>query len=394
MPFRFDAVTIDGKPTRDQFGFLRVDARATRSGVFRYRSLDGKDRFELRADSEVFNNGSLDTLKMVPVTNDHPIVGLVTSDNAKALQVGFTGENIKRDKPFVGLPIVVTDKVAVDDVEGGKRELSCGYHCDVVEESGTYNGEKYTHVQRNIRYNHVAIVDKGRAGPQVKLKMDQLRIDGENDVAYMVDSEDEICPDCKKKKSECTCKTDCNAGKNKSKKSPMRKDRKMSIKKINGIEYEGAQEIINYCDSLETQISALTKDKATLEADRDAQKARADKAETEVKALPQKIADAATARRNLEATASKVLPKETKIDSMTDAQIRTAVIAARFPEIKLDGKSEEYVSALFDSALAVQPVDPARVNNSILAGSQAGGARQDQHVDADVDPMEVRRGMR
>lgn len=164
----------------------------------------------------------------------------------------------------------------------------------------------------------------------------------------------------------------------------------MSIKKIDGIEYEGAPEIINRLDKLEAELIENNKKLATAEAARDAEKARADKAEAELKTLPQKIAEAANNRRNLEAAASKVLAKDTKLDSMTDEQIRSAVIAARFPDIKLDGKSADYVAALFDTAVAAQPLSPASANN-VAMSVPAGSVKTDA---AEIDPLEIIRNRR
>lgn len=390
MPLRFDTFTIDGKLNRTPEGFLRTDATATRAGVFRYRNLDGSERLELRADSEVFVEDSLNTLKMVPMTNDHPMVGRVTADNARSLQVGFTGENVRAEKPFVKVPVVITDGKAVNDVEAGKVELSCGYFCDVVKEDGMYNGEKYTHKQTNIRYNHVAIVNKGRAGSDVKLKLDSFRMDSETDIAFRIDAEDEFCIDCKKKKTDCTCKQRKDA--NNTNSSSKKEKRKMAILKIDGIEYEGAQEIVNRVDRLEKELAETKKSLETEKARADAEKARADKAEAELKTLPQKIAEAANNRRNLEAAASKVLAKDTKLDSMTDDQIKAAVIAARFPEVKLDGKSADYVSALFDQAIVAQPVNPYASNNQFMAGQS--GTSSVKTDSAEIDPLDIIRNRR
>jgi hypothetical protein len=69
----------------------------------------------------------------------------------------------------------IQDKDVVEKVEKKDLvELSCGYTCDVDHTPGTYNGEKYDAIQKNIRYNHVALgaKDFGRAGSEVKLRMD------------------------------------------------------------------------------------------------------------------------------------------------------------------------------------------------------------------------------
>src|SRR6185369_15200906 len=51
----------------------------------------------------------------------------------------------------------------------GKRELSNGYQCDLVIEDGEVDGVAYQAVQRKIRGNHVAVVDKGRAGATCRI---------------------------------------------------------------------------------------------------------------------------------------------------------------------------------------------------------------------------------
>lgn len=47
-----------------------------------------------------------------------------------------------------------------------------GYTVDLVPETGTYNGEPYDYMQTNIRYNHLAIVDEARAGPEARIALD------------------------------------------------------------------------------------------------------------------------------------------------------------------------------------------------------------------------------
>jgi hypothetical protein len=171
--------------------------------------------------------------------------------------------------------------------------------------------------------------------------------------------------------------------------------------KIDGIDYEATQEVINRCSKLDTQVEDLTKKLSTAEAERDANKSRADKAETELKAMPQKMIEALAGRRALESQATPILAKDTKFDSMTDDQIRTAVIAARLPEVKLDGKDATYIATMYTAALAVKPsVDPKSVNNTLLGGSSngikndSGSDRYTPDGDDTIDPMEYRRSYR
>lgn len=54
----------------------------------------------------------------------------------------------------------------------GLRELSLGYSLDLDETPGVWNGQPYDAIQRNIRINHLALVEKARAGEQARLNID------------------------------------------------------------------------------------------------------------------------------------------------------------------------------------------------------------------------------
>src|SRR5690606_37114050 len=104
-----------------------------------------------------------------PVTNDHPDEP-VTADNWKQFAVGQTADEIARDGQFIRVPLMVADAAAIKAIEDGKRELSAGYTCDLAFEAGqTASGEAYDAIQKNIRANHVAIVQRGRAGSEVRI---------------------------------------------------------------------------------------------------------------------------------------------------------------------------------------------------------------------------------
>ncbi|MGB1276011.1 MAG: DUF2213 domain-containing protein, partial [Nannocystaceae bacterium] len=61
---------------------------------------------------------------------------------------------------------VMTDKATIEAIESGKRQVSNGYMADYDMTPGvTPDGQEYDAVQRNIRGNHIAIVDRARCGP-------------------------------------------------------------------------------------------------------------------------------------------------------------------------------------------------------------------------------------
>lgn len=169
-----DAVKIAGTRVRED-GYLVVDARIARANnVQRYLGSEvGKPELPFvdvfRPESEVFSTDAMASFAHRPVTDDHPKEA-VTKDNWKQLARGQTDGDIRRDGDFVRVPLMVADVEAIQKVQDGKRELSAGYTCDLKWEKGTApNGQTYDAVQTNIRANHVAIVQRGRAGKDCRI---------------------------------------------------------------------------------------------------------------------------------------------------------------------------------------------------------------------------------
>ena len=166
-------------------GFLRADAFLSRSGVFEYTLPDGSQRREYRPAEEVFHKDSLSSFSLAPMTLGHPSA-MVTSKTAKSVGVGTVGEDVRRDGDKIASKVLVTDERAIAFVGAAAKQLSCGYRCDIEDTSGVSpEGEAYDVIQRNIRGNHVAIVTHGRAGPEVRLRLDAAdqvdAIDGEKE---------------------------------------------------------------------------------------------------------------------------------------------------------------------------------------------------------------------
>jgi hypothetical protein len=171
---RFDFVGSMGKFERTQVGGLRVPARLTRTGVLEYKQPNGTIRRELRLPEEVFNADSLASLQGATVTTLEHHVGLLNSFNWKEATRGHA-EQVRRDGAFVEADLCVNDARTVADIENGRlHEISCGYACKLEYTPGEYNGERYDAIQRRIRYNHVALLPKGkgRAGSDVALRLD------------------------------------------------------------------------------------------------------------------------------------------------------------------------------------------------------------------------------
>lgn len=151
-------------------GFLKGRAVVTNTGIFPYY-VDGEIENRLRLPEHVFDEESLESLKGVPLTDNHPSVA-VDSENIKDYQVGHLGTDVRISGYYVSADIIITDAATIEKVKDGKIALSCGYFSDIVHTSGYKWGQDYDSMQTNIRYNHVAIVDAGRAGEDARMYLD------------------------------------------------------------------------------------------------------------------------------------------------------------------------------------------------------------------------------
>ncbi|MBX9934538.1 MAG: DUF2213 domain-containing protein [Methylobacterium sp.] len=168
-----DTLAVE-RTRRTADGYLVADARAARTGIQVYSGAEcGKpelDRVRMhRPADEVFDKASLATYAHKPVTNGHPNTP-VTADTYRSVAVGHIDGSVARDGEFVRIPLMVADAAAIADVDAGRAELSAGYQCIVDWTPGvTDAGEPYDAVQRKIRINHVALVDRGRAGSECRI---------------------------------------------------------------------------------------------------------------------------------------------------------------------------------------------------------------------------------
>lgn len=112
-----------------------------------------------RKPEQVFATATLASFENKPLTCEHPYEN-VTPDNYGQYAVGYV-RNIRKgthngQDVIIG-DIVVTNKQCIEDIQNGIRtDLSCGYDCDITDGD---NPE-----QINIRGNHVALCEQGRAG--------------------------------------------------------------------------------------------------------------------------------------------------------------------------------------------------------------------------------------
>lgn len=187
-----DTFTIDAKPKKTDQGFLFANVRAVRTGIQRYAGHEvGRPDLQVvdvyRPESEVFNRDSVNSFAGITLTSNHPDEE-VTADNWKDYAVGdVVVGDVMREGEFMRLQIMVRDATTIKAVEDGKNQLSAGYDAELEWIDGvTDDGLTYQAVQRNIRANHLSIVDTARGGKHLKIgdnlkeapKMKNIIVDG------------------------------------------------------------------------------------------------------------------------------------------------------------------------------------------------------------------------
>ena len=118
----------------------------------------------LRAPEEL--EKALPTANSLQILKKH--VPVNADDHQPWETVGATGSTATWANPCIQNTLVIWAKDAIDDIESeAKRELSPGYHYEPDMTQGSYQGEHYDGVMREIKFNHLALVETGRQGSDV-----------------------------------------------------------------------------------------------------------------------------------------------------------------------------------------------------------------------------------
>ena len=348
---RYDFAPITGSETTPE-GYLRVWCRAARSGTQLYRRADGSQVREYRPPEEVSSPDSLSTFGMKPATWGHPPV-LLDSANTKQFQVGYSGSQVRYTDGFVEVALVVTDQYAIEKIKRkDATEVSAGYKVDFDPTPGiTPEGEEYAGVQRNIRVNHIAIVPRGRAGPEVRLLLD--RMDAADAVAAL--PEHEMAP-----QSSSTA-------------SPV-----MATVKLDGLEIdlpaEAASAVQSYSrdmgrqlqaltterDELATKLDSLQADFDTLAYDKEAAEGRADALEEQLAASGEARIDTAELDQLVAerlATLQRLAPAFTedfKFDGIDDASLYVQAFENLTGSAPREDAEPAYIQGVVEGILAAR----------------------------------------
>ncbi len=322
-----DKLNIGSKREFTDEGFLMVPARISRVGIQEYTAIElGLNDSEpnkvlkiFRPEKEVFNESSMKSFANKPVTDNHPAM-LVDSTNAKEFMVGMSGHEITKDGDFVSAQLVITDAIAIKNIEDGKVELSNGYTCDIDWTSGT-NGknEQFDAIQRNIKGNHIALVTKGRAGSDCRLA--DTKHENKNNMKVTIDGVDYEVSDQACQAVSKLQKTLADAQNELSEKEKEAKDKDDELE-------EAKKKAKKTTDALQAKLDDAESNKPT------------------AKQLDQMVSDRSTLIDNVR----KIKP-DIELKDKDELALKTEAICHSCPGVQMDSKSKDYIDARFDAIL-------------------------------------------
>jgi hypothetical protein len=327
-------------------GFLKVPGRVARVGIQEYLAgelgLPGNPSRivrVMRPSEEVFNDTSLATYATSDVTVEHPPV-MVDASTFKSVSVGVVVDKARVDGDFVVADLIVKDKAAIASIESGKVQLSAGY--SAVYDDNVPEGADYEFIQRDIKINHVALVDRARAGHQARL----------------FDKKPEIPS--------------------------------MAIITLDGRQVEIADAATAALVSV--TVDRLTADLTALGADIEVVTADCDSLQeqlTDAKALstPEAISARVAAIAKVKDAAVKIAGKDFTCDSTVELEIQRAALASKRPKIGWADKSEIYVQTAFDQAeeAAEEEEDTDDAGNPFAKKEDKEKGSKDSHIQLGKD---------
>ena len=338
---QFVVDSVLDKYEKTEEGFIRIPARVTRSGVFLYKKLDGTVIREMRPEEEVFSEDSLKSIMGKIVTNEHPSE-FVDVTNCKEHQVGFIGDSVEvEDNKYVKVALTITDADTIRDIENGKKELSCGYNAIILKSD---NSEEYDTIQTNIRYNHVAIVDRGRAGRKVRI---------DNEDADLVEDE---------KKPE--------------------KNQEEEIQMENQVEKKDSDTLL--FEVQQKEIEKLNKMIADSESKIADLESELEEVNVKFDSFDSLVAEAAKERAELMTVGAELGLEADKLDSLTNDEIKIAYIESKTDSFDIKDSSSESIDFAFSvlkSAKVQKAVKAVKANDSL--GSVINDARKESKKSVD-----------
>ena len=157
----------------NQFWLIK-DNPITKAGVFPYLGKQISPELEPDKIYQVYRPAeeirkAADTFKLVPLVDNHTMIGKDFTPAEEKGVHGVLGEEIKEKDGVLYADVKIFSESLKNLIQNGKKELSLGYFCEYDLTPGEYHGVHYDAVQRGLRGNHIALVANGRMGHDVRV---------------------------------------------------------------------------------------------------------------------------------------------------------------------------------------------------------------------------------
>jgi hypothetical protein len=376
-------------------GYLRGRVTFAIPGVFPYVRKNGIT-LEAKLPEDILSTETIQSAVGVPITDGHPKnqnneFVIVTPENYKEFAKGSLSDphvEIDETGRQVGTGIAtIWDSALIKKVLSKKQnEVSIGFKDIEAIEPGQYNGVNYDIAQKNIRINHLACVDYGRAG-DTKIHVDHKEIltmgdeskilkvkslDGKREVVFdSKDAYDEYAA-ALREIDERGKKITADAEKIKADQASI-DEMSSRLAALNPSTPD--QKGIREGDALIKEIETLT---ASLEAASAKLTALEEKYGAAMEAMPEMVDQAASEKVGLIEDAKTL---GVKCDGLNSVQIMREIINQYFPykaEIKVDELDVPTIKARYEAAIEIAKIKNNRfdVSSPVFKVDQAEGKRE------------------
>lgn len=180
MKLKNRAVVFDAQSMRfeEWNGHLRVaETNLTKANVCEYWGYEiaNHKQYGFQPDKKYRLLRSPDALKKAvksfaerPIQYVHKAADADKLDNGKV--IGTTGSDPSFEFPYIKDAITIWDGDYIEAIKNNTQaELSASYAFTPVIEAGEFEGQPYDAIMTDIHVDHIALVEQGRAGPDVRV---------------------------------------------------------------------------------------------------------------------------------------------------------------------------------------------------------------------------------
>lgn len=151
----------------------------------------------LRPEEELSNPETIKSLNLIPLIDEHEMLGENFTPAEKKGTHGVTGDNAVFQDGLLSNDLKIFSESLKREIQNGKKELSAGYFCDYDLTPGEFERQHYDAIQRNIKFNHIALVEEGRMGHNVRVMDCQITYDTIKDILEIQKKENNMADETK-----------------------------------------------------------------------------------------------------------------------------------------------------------------------------------------------------